>query len=84
MAMKLAASTTLACMKTLLTDRRHMGERRWGLAFDFPIRDSHGVLVIQNRRSRPDRRLDNTTLEERLLMFTGAVPVEKDNKQRQG
>ena len=51
-----------------------MGERRWGLSPDYPLRDSGGLLVIRDRRRVPDRRLDNTTLEERLLMFTGAVP----------
>lgn len=76
--MKAVVSTTLADMRATLTDRRHMGERRWGLGFDFPIRDSSGALVMGNRRKRPDRRLDNTTLEERLLMFSGTVRVNPE------
>ena len=65
-------------MKTILTDRRHLGERRWGLSFGFPIHDSRGVLVINDRRKIPERRLANTTLEERLLMFSGAVSTGND------
>jgi hypothetical protein len=59
-----------------------MGERRWGLGFDFPIRDSNGVLIVGNRRKRPDRRLDKTTLEERLLMFSGVVRVDPADGRR--
>jgi hypothetical protein len=59
-----------------------MGERRWGLGMDFPLRDSAGTLVIRDRRRLPDRRLDNTTLEERLLMFAGAVPLDPDDSPR--
>jgi hypothetical protein len=55
-----------------------MGERRWGLSFEFPMRDSCGVLVMNDRRRRPERRLDNTTMEERLLMFSGAVSPSTD------
>jgi hypothetical protein len=59
-----------------------MGERRWGMGLDLPLRDSSGILVIRDRRRVPDRRLDNTTLEERLLMFTGAVPLDEDDTSR--
>jgi hypothetical protein len=59
-----------------------MGERRWGLGFEFPIRDSSGTLVMSNRRKLSDRRLDNTTLEERLLMFSGTVRVEPAGGRR--
>lgn len=69
--------TTLNLMKNPLTDRRNKGERRWGLAVEFPLRDSSGVVVVSERRKLCDRRLDNTTLLDRLLMFSGAVPVDK-------
>jgi hypothetical protein len=63
-------------MKTALHDRRNRGERRWGLAADFPLRDSNGITVITERRKLSDRRLENTSLEDRLLMFSGIVPVD--------
>jgi len=68
--------TTLNFMKNPLTDRRNKGERRWGLSVEFPFRDSTGVVVVSERRKLSDRRLDNTTLVDRLLMFSGAVPVD--------
>jgi hypothetical protein len=58
-------------MKTTLSDRRHRGERRWGLASAFPLKDSDGITVLTERRS----------LEERLLMFSGVVPVNAEDKQ---
>jgi hypothetical protein len=75
MQMIAAISTTLVAMRTIVTNRRLKGERRWGLGFEFPMRDCGGILVISDRRKLPDRRLDNTTLEQRLLMFSGAIPV---------
>ena len=66
-------------MKTALHNRRNRGERRWGLAADFPLRDSNGITVITERRKLSDRRLENTSLEDRLLMFAGLVPMEDSN-----
>ena len=57
-------------------NRRASGDRRWGLESGFPIRDSNGVMVIRERRINPDRRLDNTTMAERMLMFTGMPPPD--------
>jgi len=59
-----------------------MGERRWGLSISFPFHDNNGLPVISERRQRPDRRLDKTTLEERLLMFTGAVHAAPDTDRQ--
>ena len=63
-------------MRTNLNDRRRKGERRWGLATEFPLKDSDGVIIVTERRRLSDRRLENTSLEDRLLMFAGLVPVE--------
>ncbi|MDH3979586.1 MAG: hypothetical protein OEU91_03635 [Gammaproteobacteria bacterium] len=68
-------------MKTALSDRRHRGERRWGLASAFPLKDSDGITVLAERRQLSDRRLENTSLEDRLLMFTGVVPVDTDGNK---
>jgi hypothetical protein len=68
-------------MKTALSDRRNRGERRWGLASAFPLKDSDGITVLAERRQLSDRRLENTSLEDRLLMFTGVVPVDAEDKQ---
>lgn len=66
-------------MRKALQDRRNLGERRWGLSTEFPLKDSNGSLVIAERRCLSDRRLENTTLEDRLLMFSGLVPVDQDS-----
>ena len=57
-------------------DRRGSGDRRWGMVTDFPLKDSGGILVLSDRRTQSDRRLDNTTYEDRLLMFAGMAPVD--------
>ncbi|MGB5260305.1 MAG: hypothetical protein WBO34_07250 [Gammaproteobacteria bacterium] len=56
--------------------KRNTGERRWGLDTGFPVKDSHGILVITERRNSPDRRLENTSLEERQLMFASMPTPE--------
>jgi hypothetical protein len=66
-------------MKPALQDRRNRGERRWGLSSEFPLRDSNGITVVTERRIMSDRRLENTSLEDRLLMFAGLVPMEDSN-----
>ena len=52
-----------------MSEKRSKGQRRWGLDTGFPVKDSNGIMVIANRRRLADRRLDNTSLEERLMMF---------------
>jgi hypothetical protein len=51
-------------------EKRSRGQRRWGLEVTFPLVDSNGVTVIRDRRTLPDRRLDNISLEERLTLFS--------------
>ncbi len=63
-------------MKKIKQERRNTGDRRWGLAAEFPVRDCDGIQVISERRYMPDRRLDNTTLEERQWMFAGMPTTE--------
>jgi len=39
------------------TDRRQgIDRRQWTCQHDFPYVDSHGYLVVQNRRKQKDRR----------------------------
>jgi hypothetical protein len=77
--MKPEFSTTLAVMKRGIPERRSLGQRRWGLSTEFPLKDSNGSLVIAERRRVADRRLENTTLADRLLMFSGLVLVDRGN-----
>lgn len=65
-------------MGKTIQDRRNTGERRWGLESDFPVKDCHGLLVMRERRNLSDRRLENTTFEERLLMFSGQPQTEAE------
>ena len=77
--MKPDISTTLEIMRRAIPERRNLGQRRWGLSTEFPLKDSNGSLVIHERRRVSDRRLENTSLEDRLLMFSGLVHIDQDN-----
>ena len=55
-------------------DKRSAGQRRWGLEQQFPVKDSDGVIVVSDRRQLTDRRLENTSLVDRLMMFS-EMPV---------
>ena len=57
-----------------MLEKRSKGQRRWGLDHEFPVKDSDGVIVVTDRRQLTDRRLDNTSLEDRLIMFS-EMPV---------
>jgi len=57
-----------------MQQKRSKGQRRWGLEQEFPVKDSSGVIVVTDRRRLTDRRLDNTSLEDRLMMFS-EMPV---------
>ena len=55
-------------------EKRSRGKRRWGLEVSFPLVDSNGVTVIRDRRSLPDRRLCNISLEDRQTLFSEMPP----------
>jgi hypothetical protein len=61
-----------------MQEKRAKGRRRWDLFPEFPLKDSNGVIVISNRRRVCDRRLDNTSLEQRLLMLSEMPPPTLD------
>ena len=54
--------------------KRTKGKRRWVSHPEFPLKDNTGVMVFSNRRRISDRRLDNTSLEDRLLMLAEMPP----------
>ena len=58
--------------------KRSQGQRRWGLDTEFPLRDADGLIVVTDRRRMTDRRLGNTSLEERLIMFAGLPQRDPD------
>ena len=60
------------------TDKRNQGQRRWGLETRFPLKDCDGVMVIIERRSLSDRRLGNTSMEERMVMFSGMAQFDPE------
>jgi hypothetical protein len=43
---------------------RQKGSRRFDLPVEFPLMDSQGVYVIQDRRRRPDRRKQRYDFED--------------------
>ena len=55
-------------------EKRSKGQRRWGLGNELPVKDCNGIIVIADRRRLTDRRLVNTSLEDRLMMFS-EMPV---------
>jgi hypothetical protein len=48
---------------------RQKGSRRWRLPAEFPLTDSQGVFVIQDRRRLPDRRKAEYGLEDMKVIF---------------
>ena len=62
-----------------MPNKRSKGQRRWGLDQEFPVKDSNGVVVITERRQLTDRRLDNTSLEDRLMMFSEMPVVDLEH-----
>ena len=52
-----------------MREKRIRVKRRLGLYPEFPLLDEMGAIVLSDRRRLRDRRLYNTTLEERLLML---------------
>ncbi len=65
-----------------MVERRNMGQRRWDLDAGFPLKDSNGTTVIAERRRMSDRRLVNTSLEERLMMFSEMPQFDPDRKKK--
>ena len=60
--------------------KRTKYKRRWGSFPKFPLRDSGGIVVFCDRRRRTrDRRLENTSLEDRLLMLAEMPPPAPDS-----
>jgi hypothetical protein len=60
--------------------KRARDQRRWGLFPEFPLKDNKGVIVISDRRRICDRRLGNTSLEDRLLMLSEMPPPNPDRE----
>jgi hypothetical protein len=60
----------------IMMEKRSKGQRRWGLDHEFPVKDSNGVVVVTDRRRLTDRRLDNTSLEDRLMMFSEMPAID--------
>lgn len=61
-----------------MQEKRSAGQRRWGLEEQFPVKDNQGVIVVANRRQLTDRRLGNTSLVDRLMMFSGMSVVDPE------
>jgi len=61
-----------------MQEKRSAGQRRWGLVEQFPVKDSQGIIVVANRRQLSDRRLGNTSLADRLMMFSEMPVVDPE------
>jgi hypothetical protein len=49
---------------------RQKGSRRFDLPVEFPLEDSQGVFVIQNRRRLPDRRKTECGLDDLKVILS--------------
>ena len=49
---------------------RQKGGRRFDLPVEFPLEDSQGVFVIQDRRRLPDRRKTKYGLDDLKVILT--------------
>ena len=61
-----------------MREKRIRNKRRLGLYPEFPLLDGKGTIVLSDRRRLRDRRLFNTTLEERLLMLAEMPALDPD------
>jgi hypothetical protein len=52
---------------------RQKGSRRFELPVEFPLEDSQGVFVIQDRRRLPERRKANYCLDDMKVIFAKMV-----------
>jgi hypothetical protein len=68
-------------MRIVTQIKRAKGQRRWDMYPEFPLTDSKGVIVISDRRRIRDRRLGNTSLEDRLLMLSEMPPHDPDRQR---
>ena len=48
---------------------RQKAGRRWGLVADYPLMDSQGISVIQDRRRLPDRRKVEYGIDDLKVML---------------
>jgi hypothetical protein len=49
---------------------RQKGSRRFDLPVEFPLTDSQGIIVIQDRRRLPDRRKAEHGLDDLKVILT--------------
>ena len=49
---------------------RQKGSRRFDLPVEFPLTDSQGIIVIQDRRRLPDRRKAKYELDDLKAILT--------------
>jgi hypothetical protein len=67
---RLQSASLMFCGEKITMEKRSKGQRRWGLEVTFPLVDINGVTVIRDRRTLPDRRLDNISMDERLTLLS--------------
>ena len=65
-------------MTDSIEEKRSRYNRRWEPGAGFPLRDSEGLIVVTDRRRISDRRLCNTSFEDRLVMFAGLAHWDKE------
>jgi hypothetical protein len=65
--------------RIIMLEKRSKGQRRWGLEAEYPLKDCNGIMVITDRRRITDRRLDNVSLEERLMLFAEMLPLDPEH-----
>jgi hypothetical protein len=60
--------------------KRQPGDRRWGMAMEFPLTDFLGNRVIDDRRSGSQRRRSTVTLDDLAILFSQVFSNENTQK----
>jgi len=60
--------------------KRQPGDRRWGMAMEFPLTDVLGNRVIDDRRSGSQRRRSTATLDDLAILFSQLFSIENNPK----
>ena len=60
--------------------KRQPGDRRWGMAVEFPLTDHRGSQVIYDRRSGHQRRRSIATAEDLMIIFSQIPSIDPNQK----
>jgi hypothetical protein len=62
----------------MTSGRRQSGDRRWGLHVEFPLVDSAGMRIAEERRRLADRRKARVSMQEMRALLAQLAANDSD------